>query len=1023
MADVVTNEVTRIYENTNLTVTARIDVADVDSIEEVTFKFLKDGKQFEEKAIPVTSAGTSDGAAAGGGAESSSSETESDEAKGDDAKSDAPYAGDTATHTVVSHTVKAPAFDDDTKSFYFLDYHYFYKVKSPDGTTESLQNFPSNRIQVFPRTAQLKVVGKDGKAFHGFEFRVEQDGQLSEVCKTLAADTPNAKGEAIPAGSCEFNLGLHAGFRIVPYGRYRVVEDVKAAGRKREIKGEVGFRAKLVAPAPRSTILQCVDYPVEQDGQHGIGHEVTLEVGVHKEDLDVLPSIPKPEIHFRVTYGPPADAIPAKSARDDKDHPTKVRKPSTSDTSVTIEEKEANKKYEGKVALADGMGKFVVGLGKAGGDTCKVEIAGSADFLTKTSIQPDEVVSFENWRRVHYELMVPDILREQLDESSLGFRPEVQKGIDELGRLLFIEFVHDSTQVFNAAKQADYGALAPRSFIKMPEADVDVAYVLTGRNWRKPPEGQAWAEIHPGKSLYIAVCDRLYKWRQDTADPKAGTKDLSGTLKEAIGSINVEEKFEGYFMPFSGHDAGAGVAGIHWTADISKDDAACKYKPELTIKEDRYDGAIGNGLGITLEPGEGLPAQGARVVFQRLPYPRLEITDKTEPKDKDDGKLSLKEPVLGKELALEFEMPKEEAAKAATDAGGAYIPPDIVIVDDDEEEEQPATDGEESAESGTPARHSFSEWGRISKADEEKDESSGMAIPVITDAHRAKLDEFFKALYKDGKAKLGVSAEANKFSIEIHGGKGDGERSNRIAALRRAIVASHDRTHNHDQYDFKKDLATEHTENIQAFVDALIADRVSMGMLKGKLSAAVGCPKDAKHGVDDCFKAVKDKLKELFDAKAKEFAFHPGLDAANEDAPREGDLDMAAITDVSKSSPTEWHFVLPAVAPDGTPGPAAFIGPSKTADQCPVKFELSFQPHEQSLGEADGKLIAWPCSEPGADKYLAALILQGFAGTKDAAAVAHGHGDKGKPGDCLAEKGELCEKCIAHGRSRNLTQV
>ena len=54
MPEVASNEVTKIYENTQRTVKARIDKRDVDSIEEVTFKFLKDGEQFEEKTIPIS---------------------------------------------------------------------------------------------------------------------------------------------------------------------------------------------------------------------------------------------------------------------------------------------------------------------------------------------------------------------------------------------------------------------------------------------------------------------------------------------------------------------------------------------------------------------------------------------------------------------------------------------------------------------------------------------------------------------------------------------------------------------------------------------------------------------------------------------------------------------------------------------------------------------------------------------------------------------------------------------------------
>lgn len=1052
MVDVVNTSVTRIYENQSLTVTARIDKSDVESIEEVTFKFLKDGKQFEEKTVPIKPASPSEAKSSSGGGDkgggaadeekSSDSEAKSegsgegagsggDESGGEESKeaesgsddSDGDTVEETAEHAVVSHTVKAPEVDDD-KSFYFLDYHYFYKVKSADGKSETLQNFPANRIQVFPRFAQLKVTDKDGKAFKDFRFYIEQDGKRGEVNKTFAGDTVNAKGKTVPAGSSEFNLGLFPGFRVVPCPPFRVTEEVVSVGRKREVKGMVGFRAKFVAPVRRPRIIQYVDYAVENNGQGGLGHEVLIEVGPHPEDVDSLTSIAKPEVHFRVTYGPPADEAVAKSARDDKDHPTKVSKPSAADKTVTVEEKEAKKKYQGKVELVEGAGKFLVGLGKAGGDTCTVEISGAADFLTDASIYPDETIVFENWRRVHYELMVPDILREQIDESLSTLRPPAQKVIDELGRSLFIEFVHESTQVFNAAAHADYGTLAPRKFFELPESATEAAYILSGRNWRKPPAGHAWVDKHPGKTLCIAVCDALYKWRQDTEDEKAGTKDFSGTLKDAIGSINVEEKFEGFFMPFSGHDSKAGVASIHWTADISKDDAVCKVKPVLTVTESRPEGALSTTLGVTLESGKNLPAHGAAVLFARLPYPSVEIVDKTTASDKDDGKLKVKDANLGQELALEFELVEEEKQSDADDPAGESenLPDDVVILDDEGDEKA------EGAGEGDPddlSRHSFSDWKpmRRGAVDEEDSGSGGSGIAAITQKHRDQLDEFFRKLFKDGKAKLSASPESNKFALEIHGGTGDGRRSGRIAALRRAILASHHRTNNHDQYDFKKDIASAETEKIQAFLDAVLVEHASIGRLKGKVEVLLSCPKDEKHGVDDCFKAVKDKLKELFDKSAKEFAFHPGLDSRNDNAPREGELDLATITDIGKSSVREWHFILPTVAPDGTPGPGSIIGPSKTADQCPVKFELAFQSHEISAGESDGKLIAWACSGAGADKYLASLILRGFAGTEDKAAVAHGHGDKGLPGDCLLEAEALCDKCIAHGRSRNLTAI
>ena len=88
-----------------------------------------------------------------------------------------------------------------------------------------------------------------------------------------------------------------------------------------------------------------------------------------------------------------------------------------------------------------------------------------------------------------------------------------------------------------------------------------------------------------------------------------------------------------------------------------------------------------------------------------------------------------------------------------------------------------------------------------------------------------------------------------------------------------------------------------------------------------------------------------------------------------------------------------------------------------------MKFKFAFQPHEVSPGESDGELIAWACGDTDAGKNLVRLILRSFDANGDGAGLKHGHGDKGKPGDCLEESDVLCEKCIAYGRTRDLTDL
>jgi len=909
MPELASTAVTRIYENTNVTVKAKIDKRDVDSIQEVAFKFLKDGEQFLEKTIPISEGKRS----------------------GDD--------------VIVSHLVQAPAVPED-KDRYFLDYYYFYKVKSAT-STESLQNFPSSRIQVFPRFAQLKVTDKDGKAFPNFEFMVEQDGQPSPVRKTLVGDTPNAKGETIPAGSCEFELKPSPNFRIVPAPPFEIVEEVVGTGRKREVKGTIGFRAMFVAPQ-KGNIKQYVNYDPENLGQTGVGHEVVIEVGVDPEDVDKIGDKNAAEVYFRVTFGPD-DTDPApKSKRDDADHPTKVLKVSESDTTTTIEEKEAGKKYQGKVTLKGG--KFKVALGKAGGDTCKVEISGSDKLLTDAARSPDATLQFQNWRRVYFEVMFPDIMQDRV------FQPLLQS-LEKLGRPLFIEFLQDAAHVFMAEREAGDGTLAPGRFLGRTPPQYGPVYILAARNWRTLPGQQTWREEHPNQTLFVIACDAFLKWRKGTDEPQKGTVDFSGTLKEATGFINVEEKFGGVFMPASGDDGEEGISEFHWLADISKDDSVCKYTPELEIKEVRTSGWLGEGLEVEVTAGRQFPPMSGPIAFTRLQYPILELHDLTTELAKgetDDHKVTLKEPALKKELTLEF--------------------------------------------------------------------ASG---PVVTADHHDQIAAFFKKLFSDGRDTLSANEDANRFNIEAHGKRGSAQL---VGDVLGETIKAYQQTFEHDQHVFKGKLTGAQAGAIESFVGNLLADPYALHDVNAKVVVTINGPKDTKHGEDECFNAVKNKLKDSFDARKAAFSYHPGL--TRDGKPREGSCSLGEITvwpspygDEPASTLREWHYLLPVAQLDGLPAPGSFVGAEKTAEKCAVKVDFSVKPHEESKGEVEGKLLLWVCDPATAGKQLTRLCLQAFAAREDSASVEHGHAGDGKPGDCLEEEEALCDKCIDFGRSRDLTVI
>jgi hypothetical protein len=741
----------------------------------------------------------------------------------------------------LEHRVHAPKVPGD-KDTYVLTYHIFYEVENAAGKTVKNQELSVRQYQVFPRAARLKAVwaeGPDaGKPFPDFHFKVFQGGaQVGDVRHTLTHDTQDVHGKTIPAGTAEFNLEKIPGFAIVQENPWEIAGQKADAKDKRsvEAKGDLKFRAAFVNPAG-GRIRQYVNLPEVDAGRAGAGPDVVVDMGVAGGGR----AAPGQAIHFRATFGPEAGGTLAKSKRKDADFPTQAEKADPADKG-DIREKQAGEKYEGKLDLSDGRARLKLRLGRAGGDTCKLEIAGSDKFLTDKSVLPDQVLEFENWRRVHYELMVPStVYREALDPETLDLRSDMIQRLESVGRQVFVEFVHDETHLFDAMGRADHGAIGTKRFFGLGGSD-QPAYVLSGRNWRQPPQGEAWAASSPARTLYISLCDLLLKWKKDTADEGAGPKDFSGTLTSATGMIDVRERFQGLFMPFSGFDGRDGVADVTWTADISKDDPACKIKPELKIEEDRYD---------YYEADEAVVEVSCGVA-------------------------------LGSPLSVSF----------ARDAKGVF----------------------------------------------------------------------------PGKLDSGQAAA------------------------------------------------------IDAFVAALLKDRDGLAETGGKVTAHISLGKLGGKGEDDCFAAVKDAVQKAFDKHRKEITAHPGLGA--DGRPRTGVCRLIDITDMGLSTLEEWHFALPAVARDGSPGPGAFVGPGKTKDRCPVKFSFSFQPHESSPGEAEAKLMAWACSAAGSENHLLRLVVRTFGSDADKGAPAHGHGDEGKAGDCLERAEALCDKCREYGRASALAAV
>lgn len=848
----------KIYEGASLTVSGQVEAKYKDSVEEVTFKFFIDGKANTDtdKTIPI-SEGTKE----------------------------------TSGAITVKHTLPAMPVADD-KDSYILDYHVFYKVKNQAGDTTEEEIFGVKKFEVMPRTAQLKVLSvTDGTTVvPNFQFRVLQAGkQFGGVQSTFAEDTTNAKEETVPAGSAEFNLGMHPGFTIVQASPCEISEQTVVKGRKREVKGEIKFKACFIAPR-HGSYKQWVNEPLENHGQSGKGNEVLITVGV-EGDEDRNPKIgnEKAKVHFRVTFGPDDTATVKKSARNDTDNPTKAVKKSDDDTTATIDEKTANKKYEGNVTLGGGTGSFKVQLGSAGGDTCLIEICGSDKFLTDTNVLPDQTLTFENWRRVHYELMVPDIMKERvLAEGSTDLSSATLRRIENLGKQIFVEFALGGTQVFEAMASAGQGTLLRKKFLKLRAAHQDEpGYVLTGNNWRELPDNQNWPEKNPGRTLYMTPCDAMLQWRKDTSDPSAATKDYSSSFTAPIGSIDIEATFSGLFMPYSGNDGGDGIGDIKWTADIANTDSCAKYTVALT--------------------------------FTDPPAPEGSASTTTTTSSSSSSASA-------------------STSSPAPSSGSPAPTP------------SPAPSPSESTSSSTTAPTDLGPYGvqlNVSKPDSH---NILIGFEIENGAYRTTLSNL------DAYALL-------KFYDDVYN-------------------------------DVVREVAT----------------------TKGAMSIELVTGPAVLNSAD-CISTIKDFLNQKLTDSNKDLVYHPGLDG-NGNA-RTGTFALGDITDGDKSTIHEWHYALPVADPDGAPGPGAYVGASKTAEQCPIKIEFSVQPHVSVFGAADGRLLAWVANPTKGDTSLIRLILTSISGSPDDKAVAHGH-TTGKPGDCLDTADTLCDACIAFGRSKRL---
>lgn len=498
----------------------------------------------------------------------------------------------------VEASLPLPLVDDDKEKYVLT-----YTVTHGKETKTDLPAFT-----VWPKQGTLKAKdAKDpAKGLKGFRFKLMQGGQQQGEIKTVTQDD----------GTYKFDLQPGNGFSIVPAVPYKIAEAgwEKETGRNRVCKADFDFEADFLAPlkgAVKQYVNLASDATSATAGQDGAGNVLRIKVGV-KGDADRAEKdkLFKPGmiVHVRVTFGPVAgNGGIEKSLRADPAAKTEIK--NELDLSGLAGAGSPGV-FKAKIALKpDGTGEMKAYLGLAGGDVCKVEIAGSDRFLKEDTVAADAVLTVTNWRKLYYELLAPDFYaaRELVSRADpvtktthLDFPAAALGKLKEIGDSCFIEYVFEAVHTFTAANAPIGAASMSKRFLEIADS-ADPAYVLTDYTMRVLPAGAAWANTKNGLSNYIKLCDHNYYWME--LDP-----DGNRIARKAYASPAITAKkhripmaaYDGYFIPNSGLGSGAGefsvkvadpgAPGFKWKALVDMEFCKTKVAAVVPVRTPGQDG-------------------------------------------------------------------------------------------------------------------------------------------------------------------------------------------------------------------------------------------------------------------------------------------------------------------------------------------------------------------------------------------------------------------------------------------------
>ncbi len=309
----------------------------------------------------------------------------------------------------VSTQITLPKCKDD-EDFYTLSY------KVTCGGVE----YPGNDFKVWLKTAKFKAVDSDGAALKGVPITFNQTKE-----KIYVTDS---------SGEVPLPINATAPGAVTVRSPCSVDEWVTDVGRLREAKvTKKEYKAVIVDPDPEgktdsAPLKQFVNLPVDASAPRQ-GSKIKIAVG-GATDTECIPGIPGDPFYVKVEVDL-----------------TKASKRNSPKRAVIIDgttvELDANGKAEGEGKFDEkGEASFEVELGLAGGDLTKIQTG-----ITKAC--EDSTLYVQNWRRLWYQLTIPEGTTE----------PDMSHSVTALEEV-FIEYIQEGETVTIAKGTGPAGKLS-----------------------------------------------------------------------------------------------------------------------------------------------------------------------------------------------------------------------------------------------------------------------------------------------------------------------------------------------------------------------------------------------------------------------------------------------------------------------------------------------------------------------------------------------------------------------------------